>query len=200
MCAGDCLMSELFFANLSQTPDIGKMGYDTRSNLADFEEYLFRAKKQIESNIPLARWELEGEYHSLSPILGSQKEIRNVLSHEGSYELRFVNEDKELVKLDILHIYVSELVIILDSPCDFKNIQLTYYNQDNQGPTVYELLVKHIPTDSIGDSFKLPHYRIVLEALDDSDEAHQNLRLFFDDDNTRVNIISESVMSSENEI
>mgnify|MGYP003981431123 FL=1 len=192
MCAGDCLMSELFFANLSQTRKFGKMGYDTRSNLVDFEEYLKRAKKQIESNIPLARWELEGEYHSLSPILGSQEEIRNILSQEGSYELRFVNEDKELVKLDILHIYVPELVIILDSLCDFKNIQLTYYNQDNQGPTVYDLLVKHIPTDSIGDSFKLPHYRIVLEALDDSDEAHQNLRLFFDDDNRQVNIISES--------
>ena len=70
MCAGDCLMSELFFANLSQTRNIGKMDYDTRSNLVDFEEYLKRAKKQVESNIPLARWELEGEYHSLSPILG----------------------------------------------------------------------------------------------------------------------------------
>ena len=191
MCAGDYLMSELFFANLSKTPLPEKMAYNARSNLVDFEDYLYRAKKHIESTVPLARWELEGEYHSLFPTLVSPDEIRNALSHKGAHELRFVNENKELVKLDVFHIYVPELVIILDSPCNFKNVQLTHY-EDNQDPTVYELLVKHIPTDSIGDSFKLPHYRIALEALDDSEEAHQNLRIFFDANLPLVNIISES--------
>ena len=64
-------MSELFFANLSHTPIPGKMAYDARSHLVDFEDYLRRAKKQIESVIPLAKWEMEGEYCRIpsQPIL-----------------------------------------------------------------------------------------------------------------------------------
>ena len=83
-------MSELFYANL---PDVSKpnaVATLAHLNLADFEEYLRRAKKQIESTVPLATWVMEGEYHSLSSISGSPDEIRKVLADKGAYELRFV--------------------------------------------------------------------------------------------------------------
>ena len=85
-------MSELFFANLSHTPNPGKMAFDARSNLVDFEDYLRRAKKQIESTVPLSTWEIEGEYHSLSSISESPDDIRKVLADRDAYELRFINK------------------------------------------------------------------------------------------------------------
>ncbi len=189
-------MSELFFANLSHTPIPGKMAYDARSHLVDFEDYLRRAKKQIESVIPLAKWEMEGEYHTLSSFSVSPEDIRKVLEDKGAYELRFVNEDGELVQLALRYTYPNEQVIILDNQCEFKTARLTHYDEEEQ-PTVYELSVKHIPTERIGKDVLLPHYRMVLDSVDDTEEANQLLKIFFDDYTSEVRIISDDVKKRE---
>ena len=189
-------MSELFFANLSHTPIPGKMAYDARSNLVDFEDYLRRAKKQIESVIPLAKWETEGEYHTLSSFSVSPEDIRKVLIDKGAYELRFVNEDGELVQLAVRYTYPNEQVIILDSRCDFKTARLTHYDEEDE-PTVYELAVNHIPSNSIGNTLELPHYRLALDSVDDTEEANQYSKRFFDDYTSEVRIVSKDLIDKD---
>ena len=186
-------MSELFYANL---PDVSKpnaVATLAHLNLADFEEYLRRAKKQIESTVPLATWVMEGEYHSLSSISESPDEIRKVLADKGAYELRFVGKDEEIVQLAVRYTYVWEQVIILDSRCDFKAARLTHYGEDDE-PTVYELAVNHIPSNSIGNTVELPHYRLELDTIDESEEANQYLKRFFDDYTSEVRIVSKGLI------
>ena len=189
-------MSELFFANLSRTPDPGKMAYDARSHLTDFEDYLHRAKNHIESIVPLAKWEVEGEYHALSSISDSPDDIRKVLADKGAYELRFINEDEMPVQLAVRYTYVLELVIILDSRCEFKTARLTHYNEDDE-VTVYDLTVNHIPGNNIGNSISLPHYRLAIEPVDDTEDGNQHHNKFFDDYTSEVKIVSDQLINTD---
>jgi hypothetical protein len=188
-------MSELFYSNLPHVyaPDTVKIL--AKHNLVDFENYLNRAKKQIESAVPLATWEMEGEYHSLSSTSKSPDDIRKVLADKDEYELRFVNEEGELVQLDVRYIYVQEQVIILDIPCEFKTAKITHYDVHDK-PTVYELSVDHIPSGSIGTNVQLPHYRLLLDSFDDTESASKNLDKFFDDYTSKVSIAPKSLIDN----
>jgi len=191
-------MSELFYANLSDVSEFHRGAVATLAhlNLTDFEDYLHRAKKQIESIVPLATWEMEGEYHSLSSISESPDDIRKVLADKGAYELRFVNKNEELVQLAVRYTYVWEQVIILDSRCDFKTARLTHYDEEDE-LTVYELAVNHIPGNSIGNTLELPHYRLALDSVDDTEEANQYSKRFFDDYTSEVRIVSKDLIDKD---
>jgi hypothetical protein len=189
-------MSELFYANLPGVSKPHAVATLAHLNLTDFEDYLHRAKKQIESTVPLAKWEMEGEYHSLSSISESPDDIRKVLEDRDAYELRFVNDEEELVQLAVRYTYARERVIVLDSRCEFKTARLTHYNEEDE-PTIYELTVNHIPGNSIGNSVELSHYRLALDSVDDTEEGNQNLKRFFDDYTSEVRIVLEEIIDKD---
>ena len=189
-------MSELFYANL---PDVSKphvVATLAHLNLSDFEDYLWRAKKQIERSIPKADWKMDGEYHSLSSDTTTGDVITKILEERGSFELRFLDDDGGLVKLPIRYTYTKERVFILDQPCEYQTARLTHFDDDDQ-PTVYDLRVNHISSQSLGNEVELPHYRVELEASDDSEEGHQQLRKFFDDYTSEVRIVNTKLIDEK---
>ena len=118
---------------------------------------------------------MDGEYHSLSSDNTAGDVITKILEERGSFELRFLDDDGGLVKLPIRYTYTKERVFILDQPCEYQTARLTHFDDDDQ-PTVYDLRVNHISSQSLGSEVELPHYRVELEASDDSEEGHQRLR------------------------
>ena len=189
-------MSELFYANL---PDVSKphaMATLAHLNLSDFEDYLRRAKKQIERSIPKADWKMDGKYHSLSSDTTAGDVITKILEERGSFELRFLDDDGGLVKLPIRYTYTKERVFILDQLCEYQTARLTHFDDDDQ-PTVYNLSVDPISSQSIGNEVELPHYRVELEATDDSEEGHLQLRKFFDDYTSEVRIVNTKLIDEK---
>ena len=64
--------------------------------------------------------------------------------------------------------------MILDEELKFRKAKLTHYDED-ENPHVYHLNINPISNDLIGQDVTLPHYRVELEPVDDS-EGHQDMR------------------------
>jgi hypothetical protein len=178
-------MSELYYANLPEVRDPHSVATLARVNLTDFEDYLRRVKKQIERTVPLCNWSPDGVYHALSSTEISPSNLSALLEQKGTFELRFVDENNDLVQLPIRYLYTEERVVILDEASKFRRAKLTHYDEDEK-PIGYNLNVNPLDKDLIGTDVKLPHYRVELEPVDDSEKGHQDMRMFFDGYTTEV--------------
>ena len=106
-------MSELY----CQPPEVDRphsVATLAHLNLTDFEDYLYRVKQQIE-DCSLLRLEINGVYHALSSTEISPSDLTTLLEQRGTFELRFVDENDELVQLPIRYLYAEQRVFILDS-------------------------------------------------------------------------------------
>ena len=64
-------------------------------------------------------------------------------------------------------------------------MKLTYYD-DNERPVAYNLNVNPLDGNLIGTEVILPHYRVELEPVDDSEQSHRDIRMFFDGYTTEI--------------
>jgi len=178
-------MSELYYANLPQVERPHSVATLAHVNLTDFEDYLRRVKRQIEKTIPHCNWRTDGVYHALSSQEISPADLTALLEQKGTYELRFIKENNDLVQLPIRFLYTDERVLILDEASPYRNVKLTHYDDDER-PIAYNLNVNPLDGNLIGTDVILPHYRVELEPVDDSEQGHRDIQMFFDGYTTEV--------------
>jgi len=178
-------MSELYYANLPEVERPHSVATLARVNLTDFEDYLRRVKRQIEKTVPYCNWRPDGVYHALSSTDISPADLTALLEQKGEFELRFVDENNDLIQLPIRFIYTEERVLILDEASTYRKVKLTHYD-DDENPMVYNLKLNPLDSNLIGTDLKLPHYRVEIEPVDDSEKGHQDMRMFFDGYTTEV--------------
>ena len=154
-------------------------------NLTDFEDYLRRVKKKTERIIPLCNWRPDGVYHALSSTEISPSNLSAIFEEKGTFEVRFFDDENGFVQRPIRYLYAEERVLILDEELEFRKAKLTHYDED-ENPHVYHLNINPISNDLIGQDVTLPHYRVELEPVDDSEKGHQDMRMFFDGYTTEV--------------
>ena len=178
-------MSELYYANLPEVDRPHSVATLAHLNLTDFEDYLYRVKRQIEKTVPCCDWKSDGVYHALSSTEISPSDLTTLLEQRGTFELRFVDENDELVQLPIRYLYAEQRVFILDEVSTYRKVKLTHYDDDER-PVAYNLNVNPLEENLIGTDVILPHYRVELEPVDDSEQSHRDMRMFFDGYTTEV--------------
>ena len=178
-------MSELYYANLPEVDRPHSVATLAHLNLTDFEDYLYRVKKKIEKTVPCCNWRSDGVYHALSSAEISPSDLTALLEQRGTFELRFVDGNDDLLQLPIRHLYAEQRVLILDVESPYRKVKLTHYDDDER-PVAYNLNVNPLDGNSIGTDVILPHYRVELEPVDDSEQSHRDMRMFFDGYTTEV--------------
>ena len=124
-------------------------------------------------------------YHALSSTEISPSNLSAIFEEKGTFEVRFFDDENGFVQRPIRYLYAEERVLILDEELEFRKAKLTHYDED-ENPHVYHLNINPISNDLIGQDVTLPHYRVELEPVDDSEKGHQDMRMFFDGYTTEV--------------
>ena len=183
----------LYYHNLPNVSSPDAVQFTTRLSLGDIEEYLQNAKVRQQKLTPLFRWELCGYYYELFSEEFSKTEITSILSKE--HKIREITKSGE-EELPLAHVYPKQRIIELNHYIDLSQDSQLEVIDGGNNPV---LEFKEVALDRIGKDIELPHYRIEVLPFNESDESHQILEKFFDDNHEHVHVI-ESTWVNGNEI
>lgn len=183
----------LYYHNLPNVSSPDAVQHTTRLSLGDIEKYLQNAKVCQQKLTPLFRWELCGYYYELFSEEFSKTEITSILSKE--HKIKEITKSGE-EELPLAYVYHKQRIIELNHYIDLSQYSKLKVIDGDNNPV---LEFKEAALDRIGKDIKLPHYRIEILSFNESDESHQILEKFFDDNHEYVQII-ESAWVSENGI
>jgi len=183
----------LYYHNLPNVSSPNAVQYTTRLSLGDIEKYLENSKSHQQKLAPLFRWELCGYYYELFSEEFSKTEITSILSKE--HKIKEITKSGE-EELPLAQVYPKQRIIELNHYIDLPQYSQLKVIDGDKNPV---LEFKEAALDRIGKDIKLPHYRVEILPFNESDESHQILEKFFDENHEFVQII-ESAWVSKNGI